>query len=403
MLDLIKKTIPPVALALSVVSTGVVSPLLSLAEEPKAEAKEENNEEPSAEEGAAKKEKKRSPTKYVAPGTDPRGLVDLTICSQNLKLFGTYETVKSRAPNTTKGEHELKLEELTKRFVTARCDVIAMQEVMGEKEGDAKAALDELAAQIRRVTNRVFISRVAPVAEGKMTLGYLIAQDRATVVSALSYAKIELPIIGEKERPRVFQRTPMELQVTVGGRDGGEPRTVSIVNFHFKSKRGGASDPTGLEFETYRMEMAEALRRIVESRHQQSFASGESILVVLGDRNGNFDVASARILEGSLVLANFRKDGGCRLSKRGVPLCKTGISLPQRLFSVFARNERSKQVPGTFSYQGEYSWLDDILMPAESLSYAWRSAFKEGVYDSGVVYEPKGASDHALVYVRLNW
>ena len=320
-----------------------------------------------------------------------------------MKLFGTYETVKSRAPNTTKGEHELKIEELAKRFLTARCDVIAMQEVMGEKEADAKAALEELAAQIRRVTNRIFISRVAPVAEGKMTLGYLVAQDRATVVSALSYAKIELPTIGEKERPRVFQRTPMELQLTVASRDGGEPRTVSIVNFHFKSKRGGASDPTGLEFETYRMEMAEALRRIVESRHQHSFASGESILVVLGDRNGNFDVASARILEGSLVLANFRKDGGCRLSKRGVPLCKTGISLPQRLFSVFARNERSKQVPGTFSYQGEYSWLDDILMPAESLPYAWRSAFKEGVYDSGVVYNPKGASDHALVYVRLNW
>ena len=277
------------------VSAGFVRPLLSLAEEPTEASKEPGKEERSAEEGAAKKGKKRSPTKYVTPGTDPRGLVDLTICSQNLKLFGTYETVKSRAPNTTKGEHELKTEELVKRFVSARCDVIAMQEVMGEKEADAKAALDELAAQIRRVTNRSFISRVAPVAEGTMTLGYLIAQDRATVVSALSYAKIELPIIGEKERPRVFQRTPMELQLTVASRDGGEPRTVSIVNFHFKSKRGGASDPTGLEFETYRMEMAEALRRIVESRHQQSFASGESILVILGDRNGKFDVASARI------------------------------------------------------------------------------------------------------------
>jgi hypothetical protein len=274
---------------------------------------------------------------------------------------------------------------------------------MGEKEDDAKAAVDLLAAEWKRVTNRIFLSRVSPISEGGMTLGYLVAQERASVVSALSYAKVELPVIGEKERPRVFQRTPMELQLTVAGKDGGDPRTVSIVNFHFKSKRGGAKDPTGLEYETYRMEMAEALRRIVESRHQQSFASGESILVLLGDRNSNYDVASARILDGSLVLANFRKYGGCRLSKRGVPLCKAGISLPQRLFSVFARSERSKQYPGTFSYENEYSWLDDILMPAESLPYAWRSAFKEGVYDSGVVYAPKSASDHALVYVRLNW
>ena len=151
------------------------------------------------------------------------------------------------------------------------------------------------------------------------------------------------------------------------------------------------------------MEMAEALRRIIDSRHKRAFASGESLLMALGDRNGNYDVASARILEGSLVLSNFKKDGGCRLSKRGVPICKPEISLPQRLFSVFARNERVQSLPGTFSYQGEYSWLDDILMPAESLPYAWSSAFTEGRYNSGVVYHPKGASDHAMVYVKLNW
>ncbi len=384
-----------------VVSIALGAALLSaspaLSEEDGAAKEESSVEEPQ------KKEKKKSPTKFVMPGSDPRGAVDLTVCSQNLKLFGTYGSVLARAPRTTRAEYELKVQELVKRFTTARCDVIALQEVMGEKEEEAKAAVEILASELRRVTNRLFLTRVSPISEGSMTLGYLVAQDRASIVSALSYAKVELPVIGEKERPRVFQRTPMELQLNVIGRDGGEPRTVSVVNFHFKSKRGGAKDPTGLEFETYRMEMAEALRRIVEARHQQSFASGESILVMLGDRNSNYDVASARILEGSLTLANFRKDGGCRLSKRGVPLCKAGISLPQRLFSVFARNERSKQYPGTFSYKDEYSWLDDILMPGESLAYAWRSPFKEGIYDSGVVYAPKSASDHALVYVRLNW
>jgi hypothetical protein len=195
----------------------------------------------------------------------------------------------------------------------------------------------------------------------------------------------------------------MELQISVPSRKANELKTISLVNFHFKSKRGAASDPTGLEWETYRMEMAEALRRIIDARHKQSFASSDSLLLVMGDRNGNYDVASARILEGSLALQSFRKDGGCRLSKRGVPICKTGVSLPQRLFSVFVQNERVHSLPGTFSYEGEYSWLDDILMPAESLSFAWKTAFSEGEYDSGVIYTPKDASDHALVYVKLNW
>ena len=125
--------------------------------------------------------------------------------------------------------------------------------------------------------------------------------------------------------------------------------------------------------------------------------------MLLGDRNSNFDVASARILDGTLNLSNFQADGSCRLSKRGVPLCKSGASMPQRLFSVLTSNRSVFVLPGTFSYKGEYSWLDEILMPAESLPFAWKSPFVESQYDSGVVYSPKDASDHALVYVRLNW
>jgi endonuclease/exonuclease/phosphatase family metal-dependent hydrolase len=370
----------------------------SFAEEAKAEAAAD---EKGATEGEAAKKKKPRPT--IAAGEDPRGVSDLTVCSQNLKLFGTFSTIKARNPAYTKSDHAEKIAALIERFDAANCDVIALQEVMGEKEADAKAALDELAKQLGKKDNRVFVSRVAPPAEGGMTLGFLVAEDRATILSAISYAKVELPKLAEKQRPRLFLRTPMELQLSVPSRNGGELKTVSVVNFHFKSKRGAAADPTGLEWETYRMEMAEALRRIIDARHKQSFATSDSLLLVMGDRNGNYDVASARILEGSLALPSFRKDGGCRLSKRGVPICKGGTALPQRLFSVFARNERVHSLPGTFSYEGEYSWLDDILMPAESLPFAWKSPFREGEYDSGVVYAPKSASDHALVYVKLNW
>ena len=375
---------------------GVVRVVSATAEEEKAPSVESS---PEGEPAPQKPKVKRTPL----VGEDPRGPSDLTVCSQNLKLYGTYNTLKVRNPAYTQQEHDEKISALVERFDAVNCDVIALQEVMGEKEADAKAALDELATRLGKKDNRIFSSRVAPPAEGGMTLGFLVANDRATILNAVSYAKVELPKLTEKQRPRLFLRTPMELQISVPSRNGHELKTISVLHFHFKSKRGAASDPTGLEWETYRMEMAEALRRIIDNRHKQAFASSDSLLLVMGDRNGNYDVASARILEGSLVLQEFRTNGACRLSKRGVPICKVGTTLPQRLFSVFARNERVHSLPGTFSYEGEYSWLDDILMPAESLPFAWKNPYAEGEYDSGVVYAPKSASDHALVYVKLNW
>jgi predicted extracellular nuclease len=336
-------------------------------------------------------------------GDDPRGEPDLVVCSQNLKLFGTYAVMKARSPGYKLSQYELKVEELVTRFRREQCDVIAVQEVMGKSEAEGKAALAELIRVLRRDTGRIYESRIAPPADGAMTTGFLVARDRAEILQAFSYARVELPRISKKQKPRIFSRMPLEIQLAVTSREGELRKTVSVVNFHFKSKRGGEGDPTGLEWETYRMEMSEALRRILEARHEGSFASGESVLLVLGDRNSNFDVASARILEGSLTLGSFMSGGPCRLSKRGVPLCKVDSELPRKLFSVITSNKDAMPQSGTFSYKGEYSWLDDILMPAESLRYAWTTAYSEGSYNAGALYTPKDASDHAMVYVKLNW
>jgi hypothetical protein len=334
---------------------------------------------------------------------DGRGRVDLTVCGQNLKLFGTFDVMRRRDQKLTRMAYSLKKQELVERFVTAKCDVVGVQEVVGSDDAETEAAMKELVEEIRKRTNRFFEYRVAPPAEGKMTIGFLVASDRAEIMHTLSYARVELPRIQKKQRPRVFSRTPLEIQLAVKSRESDVVKNVSIINFHFKSKRGGEGDPTGLEWETYRMEMAEALRRIVEIRHKDAFASGRSLLLVLGDRNSNFDVATARILEGSLTLASFSENGACRLSKRAVPICTSGAGLPRRLFSVLTTDEGLRSRPGTFEYRGEYSWLDEIAAPAETLPFAWQTPFSEGDYDSGVVYEPKTASDHALVYVRLNW
>lgn len=340
--------------------------------------------------------------KEVVISDDLRGPVDLTVCSQNLKNYGSLEDTRTKEIGITPNRFKEKEDDLVRRFISAHCDVIAVQELLGNNEEASLSALNRLGSKLTGASNRFFEARVGPPSEGKLGLGFLVAKDRARIVNLASYDKVELPKLSPNQKPRLFSRGPLELQLVAEALESGEPKAVTVVNFHFKSKRG-QGDAAGLEYETYRMEMAEALRRIVERRLKQAFASGSTILLLAGDRNSNFDTASARILEGRITLASFQNNGPCRLVKRGVPFCTTNKSFPQRLFSALTGNPKTKNLPGTFVYEGEYSWLDDILLPAESLPYIWSSPTDQSEYMSGVVRLPDGPSDHALVYTRLNW
>lgn len=340
----------------------------------------------------------------LTPAQDPRGEPELTVCTQNLENWGTYRAAAARTRNLTPELYAEKGRALAKRFATAGCDLIALQEVLGSNEQEATEGLVELAKFIRAATNRFFEAKVGQTNDAKLRNGFLVAKDRAEVLNLTSYYKVELPKISEKQRPRFFSRGPVEIQLSVRGNGADVPsKVVTVITFHFKSRRGFPGDPAGVEFESYRMEMAEALRRVVEQRHARAFASGETLLVLLGDRNSNFDTASARILEGTLKLTDFQGSAPCRLSKRGVPLCKADSASPQRLFSVLTMDPQTRHRTGTYTYKGEHSWLDDILLPAESLPFAWDQFDSSGDFASEVVYLPQDASDHGLAYARLNW
>ena len=336
-------------------------------------------------------------------GGDPRGPSDVTICTQNLENYGSFEDSARRKVGLTFEGYRIKEAALAERFRKAGCDVIAVQEVVGKSESVALKALERLAGEMRRRSGRVFEARVAPSNDPSLRNGYLVARDRAEIVNTVAYHRVELPKTSLRQKQRFFSRGPFELQLQVKPRGGGGAKNVVLVTFHFKSQGGRTADPAGLQWETYRMEMAEALRRIVETRHATSFGSGESLLVLLGDRNSNFDMASARILEGTITLKDFQGSGVCRLSKRGVPLCAAGTFAPQRLFSVLTTDPQTRLGTGTYTKKGMYSWLDEISVPAETLRFAWSRFDSEGDYDSGVIAQPPQASDHALAYVRLNW
>jgi len=345
----------------------------------------------------------QSRTSNLATLTDPRGRPELTICSQNLANYGSINDSRLRDPGLGPEQYRIKEQGLARRMTTAGCDVVAVQELLGKDERLATLALSELAKELRRISGRTFEVRAAPSNDSLARNGFLVAVDRASIVDTLSYVRVELPKLSKDQKPRSFARGPFEIQLLVRPLDGSQPKNVSLVTFHFKSKRGAGDDPAGVEWETWRMEMAEALRRVVETRHSEAFRSGDSPVILLGDRNSNFDTATAKILDGTLQLKDFRGTAPCRLSKRGMPLCQAGAVRPPKFFSVLTTDPHTKGNPGTFVYKKVYSWLDEILLPAKSVSLAWEKYDTEGDYDVGVVSEPRQASDHSLVYVRLNW
>ena len=334
---------------------------------------------------------------------DPRGASEVTVCSQNLANYGQLADVIRRTPGMSAERLADKEDALVQRFVSAKCDIIAVQEVLGRDEEVSQKALQKLATRLHFASNRTWDVITGPSNDPTLRNGYLYAKDRAEFGTKVSYSRVELPKLLDKDKPKLFVRGPLEVQFTVRGQGEALPKTVVLVNYHFKSKRGGAGDPAQLEWETYRMQMAEALRRIVSNRHKRALESGDSVLILLGDRNSNFDAASAKLLDGTLSFGFFQGDAVCRLSKRGVPLCQAGYAKPPLLFSVLTTDPQTKLLSGTHRYKKEYSWLDEILISQPALPAAWERFDSTGDYASGVVYEPRDASDHALVWTRLNW
>lgn len=342
----------------------------------------------------------QSRTVLSDPERDPRGPVDVTVCSQNLFNFGNLKNAKKRIKGLTGEKLREKREALAKRFLKADCDIIAFQEALGKAGKGLEEGMDQLVATLKKVTGRSFKYILGDGEDRYMHVGYLYSDAKISLVEYSSFRKIELPKLIEEDRPQLFSRAPLEATFTL---NDGENKSITLINIHFKSKSKGDLDPAQLDWETTRMQMSEVVRRVLANKHKKSLIDGEPILMVLGDRNSHFDSASALILEGRLALKDFKQEGACRLSKSGVPLCEAGTGKAQLLFSVLTRDPQVRQLEGTHRFKKSYSWLDDILLPSASLRYAIENPAREGDFSSGVVFEPKGASDHALVWVKLNW
>ncbi len=322
-----------------------------------------------------------------------RGAKELRVCTQNLFNYNPYNKKKANVQGNA----------LAKRIAFAKCDVVAVQEVLGKTLKKSKAILDTLSKKIEEKTNRSFSSYVGRTHDPRIRNGFLVANDAAKVIALQSLYRSRVPKIDKFGPNRSFIRGPVLLELEVPTKSRDSSCIVTLVVFHLKSKWGYWKDPTKSQYELYRMELAEGLRRLVTKLRRGRKQAG--FLLILGDRNSQPNSPSAAILSGRNVLNDFisKNSNLCTTSSNLETKCKPDWRYPPKLVDIFAsrfRNFGEKYKVWSYRFKGRGRLYDAIYMPQDEV---WVAEDSQGLPTIGVLGKPKGASDHSLLWVDLNW
>lgn len=321
----------------------------------------------------------------------------LTLCSQNLANFGLQEEVAKRV-GTRKGssldERELMLVE---RFRSTGCRVIAVQEVVGSSEEAAMAGLRRLAGALSVASGERFLPVLGGSRPGDVRCGFLVAEEGIAIERAVSYAGLLLPKLEPSRRFDRLSRGPLVLQIR------WRSQRFSLINIHFKSKYGGGRDPYRLQFEMVRMQMAQQVGLLLETHFASELHHPSEWVVILGDRNSRRGSASDQILRGERALGDFTDalstGGSCLVAKSGDAVCPESLMPRSPLFdSVLVPRFLRDTQPGSYRFRGKGEWIDEIAIHRSALAAAVAGGYSPR---SRVVWDPEGASDHALVAVEL--
>lgn len=342
----------------------------------------------------------------AANKVDTRGEAELRLCTQNLEQYGAPPPALAGKKQNRKGKsaEEFRQEKedfLIARLLAARCDVVAVQEVHGASSGQAGVNLRRLAARLAEKSGRRFESFVGETLRQPIFNGFLVALDAVEVEAVdSSYNWENLPKLQPLGPSRKFMRSPLGITLKVRGKNGKSSRRIFLLNIHLKSKRDGWKDPTGSDYETSRMEMAEKAREIAVRKGE--LRGEEDLEIILGDRNSTAQSASAEILSGTLQLSDFFNKY-CRLFDREQVKCKQGARRAPQFVGLFAKKgeeETAFRYSGSFSYRQQLAFIDEILVETKHL---WIFRNERKVLAAGLEGVFRKGSDHKLLWTELNW
>lgn len=322
-------------------------------------------------------------------GTTLAEAAELRVCSQNLHNYLAPAQIRDDKKRARALRDEAALVE---RFLEARCDVIAVQEVLGRDEREGLSHLRVLAAQLGRQAQRKVQAYVGH-SRDRIRNGFLVVGDELQHVQVETLDDVGLPRLQPKGPPHYFRRPPLRLIAHLKSETKTE---LVLFNMHLKSKADGWKDASGTQFEALRMEMAEALR--LQAKDQ---VAASRIVMVLGDRNTSETAAAAMILEGVRELRDFQ-EGGCSLDAELQPRCPAsqGLRPPEFTALLHEANKRCASCPrlSSYRYRGNVSLLDEILVHRSALPRLVDGRDRLRVGTSGVFSR---GSDHKLLWAAV--
>lgn len=336
------------------------------------------------------------------------GVPEVRICTQNLRRFGEPERSGVRRSNPARGRTR-QLDALVDRFLAGRCDVVAVQEVYGRSEKEARQNLNRLAASLSERAGRRFRAEVGDARDPVIRNGLLFAEDIDPGARVRSHDGEQVPSLSRHRPSGYFIRAPLSIAFNVrkagsGDREGGV--RFFVLNVHAKSRRGGEKDPTGTQFEAVRLESAEAIRMIVE---RELAEHPSTVALIVGDRNSDELSASARVMLGERRLADFRTPDGdhgavpvCRISKRLEPECQSPPRDPELvgLFELRRRISPKEHRGGSFRYRGAESLIDEIIVERSDLPLFRKASGSLAISFAGTLGE---GSDHRLLVAEADF
>lgn len=316
----------------------------------------------------------------------------LRVCSQNLYNFGQQRN--SPSPETHSRRVKKQGGFLVQRISEARCDVVALQEVIGETKKQARDTLSHLQQALYEETGQTFEAFVGDTRDKRIRNGFLVKKTKGKVGSVTSYARHLLPKLSRRGPGGSFSRGPLVLEFEHDG------RILLVINVHFKSKFESWKDPTKTQFEALRLEMAEAVRDIAQeelAKHRKK----EPVILIVGDFNSNRLSSTARVVSGELKLDDFRRD--CRIAKDLTPRCqskKLDDSRFIRLFDLRARQEPELDELYSYRFRGKGSLIDEMMISAEHIGLVTTQGSGLSI---GMQGHLRKGSDHKLLWLELDW
>jgi hypothetical protein len=349
---------------------------------------------------------------------DPRGAPEIRLCTLDMAYYGGLKDYR----RILKAE-KLPLREKTERsalraLTKAQCDIVALQSILGTDDKNIDSAMRIFTKKLKKASGAEYDVLLSPANREIVRSGFLVKKGAGDVVRTQYFRNLSFTQFGiftAKE----FTRMPFELVLKVHGKDGAADKELLLLTFDFRNTFVMAEK----EREKLRLQMADALRKIVHTELKNFPDDVQPIVVLLGDRRAPKYAPSVQLLEGRLRLVDFAQSGKCTLTEDQKASCASPPKHFKEFFGLSSEGlsaepvRRQQEIDGVKKQVLVYpdpkvlrrqtlkiwNYTTDIYLRSQDLDLASSSIYRQGRYAAGTIPVQSGLAQSPLVWAELNW